>query len=314
MAVKGRRMSEARYTIAELADKSGVPRTTINDWLSRYAQYIDFKMQGRRRLYTDKSVEVLVEIAKLRSEGKSSFEIDEELAKKHPVHGEVTPPPMEIKSTSEESVKQIEADNQNSALPTETLPQTLKPMSQEEYSLIAKKQSDEIASMISAQIKMMSERISEMEEQSRNNAAKASKWISIAFILLAVIVIIGLAALIKTSAFFKENLNLQSERNNLLKTLNHKEEMIQDKSNQVIRLEKNNGDLSQELKKLEAEKTVQQKEFELLLKENKGMEAETAKLREELAARKLEELKKLEAASSVINKEAEKKTEEAEKQ
>lgn len=309
-------MSDSRYTIAELADKSGVPRTTINDWLSRYSQYIEFKMQGRRRLYTDKSVEVLVEIAKLRSEGKSSFEIEEELSKKHPVHGEVTPPPIEMKSSPEEVSEDLATDTEtpNASAQMETLPQTLKPMSQEEYSLIAKKQSDEIASMISAQIKMMSERMAEMEEQNIKNAAKASKWVATAFILLVVILIIGLAALLKTSAFFKENLNLQTERNTLLKTLNKKEEMIQDKSVQVIKLEKNNGELSQELKKLEAEKDAQQKEFDILLKENKGMEAETAKLREELATRKLEELKKLEAASSAAAQDNETKAENLEKQ
>ena len=77
-----------KYTLSDLADLLMVPRTTINDWLTRYSQYIDFKIQGKRKIYLDSSVDVLREISALRNNGLSSFDIEEELAKRHPVHAE----------------------------------------------------------------------------------------------------------------------------------------------------------------------------------------------------------------------------------
>ena len=54
------------YTVMELAERVGVPRTTINDWLSRYAPYIDFTMQGKRRIYSENTLSVLLRKAMFR--------------------------------------------------------------------------------------------------------------------------------------------------------------------------------------------------------------------------------------------------------
>ncbi len=86
---------EKKYSVIELAEIIGVPRTTINDWLGRYSQYIDFVMQGKRRAYTESSVQVLKEVSELRNAGKSSFEIENELAKRYAVHAEPAPPERE---------------------------------------------------------------------------------------------------------------------------------------------------------------------------------------------------------------------------
>lgn len=86
---------EKKYSVIELAEIIGVPRTTINDWLGRYSQYIDFVMQGKRRAYTESSVQVLKEVSELRNAGKSSFEIENELAKRYAVHAEPAPPEQE---------------------------------------------------------------------------------------------------------------------------------------------------------------------------------------------------------------------------
>ena len=39
-------MTGKNYTVMELAEQIGVPRTTINDWPGRYSQYIDTVVQG----------------------------------------------------------------------------------------------------------------------------------------------------------------------------------------------------------------------------------------------------------------------------
>lgn len=76
----------AKYTVIELAELLGAKRTTVNDWLSKYALYIEFSVQGKRRIYTDSALNVLKKVAELRAKGLSSFEIDAELAKTYAVH------------------------------------------------------------------------------------------------------------------------------------------------------------------------------------------------------------------------------------
>ncbi len=80
------------YSVAALAAKLGVPRTTINDWLGRYGNYIDSENVGRRRIFSERSLTVLQEIAALRDQGKSGFEIEAELMRRHGVSPEIAAP------------------------------------------------------------------------------------------------------------------------------------------------------------------------------------------------------------------------------
>ncbi len=102
------------YSVAELVDAVGVPRTTINDWLARYAKYIDFETRGKRKVYFPSSVAVLREISGLRNAGKSSFEIEDELMRNHPLrpdpvdHPDVPPP--EAGAESQALVRQMPAE------------------------------------------------------------------------------------------------------------------------------------------------------------------------------------------------------------
>ena len=80
------------YSISDLADQVGVPRTTITDWLGKYARFIELQTQGRRRFYTDRTLSVLCKVAELRSAGRSIGDIDGELERIFPVHPTVEPP------------------------------------------------------------------------------------------------------------------------------------------------------------------------------------------------------------------------------
>ena len=75
-------MESKNYTVMELAEQIGVPRTTINDWLARYSMYIDTVAQGKRKVYPETALAVLREVASLRSAGKAFSEIETELAAK----------------------------------------------------------------------------------------------------------------------------------------------------------------------------------------------------------------------------------------
>ena len=84
-------MSQTTYSAAALATELNVPRTTINDWLNRYADYIDTIAVGKRKVYSQESLEVLKTIANLRDNGKSGAEIEQFLAQNHGIRPEVAP-------------------------------------------------------------------------------------------------------------------------------------------------------------------------------------------------------------------------------
>lgn len=80
------------YSISDLADQVGVPRTTITDWLGKYARFVELRTQGRRRFYTERTLAVLCKVAELRAAGRSTGDIDGELERIFPVHPTVEPP------------------------------------------------------------------------------------------------------------------------------------------------------------------------------------------------------------------------------
>ena len=80
------------YSISDLAEQVGVPRTTITDWLGKYSRFIELQTQGRRRFYTERTLAVLCKIAEFRNAGRSIADIDAELERVFPVHPTVEPP------------------------------------------------------------------------------------------------------------------------------------------------------------------------------------------------------------------------------
>ena len=85
-------MMEGRtYLASDLAGELGLPRST-NDWLVRYADYLEVDTRGKRKVYSAKSLRILKEISEMRNEGKSSFEIEQLLASRYGIRPEVAPP------------------------------------------------------------------------------------------------------------------------------------------------------------------------------------------------------------------------------
>ncbi len=129
---------EKKYSVIELSEILGVKRTTINDWLSKYAMYIETQIQGKRKIYTESALTVLQKIAELRSKNMSSFDIDTELTKQFAVHPQ--PEPIEKEGKTEQTIPTDEvAENlTDKKMTDETAPENVavKPSSPTEDALI----------------------------------------------------------------------------------------------------------------------------------------------------------------------------------
>lgn len=78
------------YSVSDLAALLEVPRTTVNDWLKKYDRYVDFEMRGRRKVYTDASLEVLRKISSARDQGTAAADLERFLASSCAVRPEIT--------------------------------------------------------------------------------------------------------------------------------------------------------------------------------------------------------------------------------
>ena len=84
-------MSSNTYSVAALAAALNVPRTTVNDWLAKYENFIDASAVGKRKVYSEQTLAVLQEVARLRDQGKTGAEIELALEQSHGVTPEITP-------------------------------------------------------------------------------------------------------------------------------------------------------------------------------------------------------------------------------
>ena len=108
-------MTNQTYSAAALAAQLNVPRTTINDWLSRYEDFIDVEMLGKRKVYSQRSLEVLQAVQRLRDEGKNGTEISVFLSQNYGINPEVTVEPA----------KPAAADEEKTAAPSLAVPENL---------------------------------------------------------------------------------------------------------------------------------------------------------------------------------------------
>ena len=83
--------SKNSYSVSDLANLLQVPRTTVNDWLKKFDRYIDFEMRGRRKVYTDASLEVLQLISSARDRGTPLTDLEQELSQRCAVRPEISP-------------------------------------------------------------------------------------------------------------------------------------------------------------------------------------------------------------------------------
>ncbi|MCX6985344.1 MAG: MerR family transcriptional regulator, partial [Lentisphaerae bacterium] len=269
-------MSEIKkYTVIELAEVLNVPRTTVTDWLVRYSSYIEYKVQGKRKIYIEASVNVLKEISELRNKGLSSFDIEEELAKKHPVHGVVS-----------DQMRMEEGEN-----PAEEPDST---------GIVLRKSVTEMGETIKKTLMEMSRRIEEVEKLNAENAVRANRWFTLVIVLIVVLIIVGFFAFQKIETSYRENRKLQDESISYLTDLKSAKEQIRSNVLDLTTREKQISALETGLEK-------QAKEFEEMIARAKkdsdsAKTAEILELRNKFAEEKLNMLRELERSSNEKHK------------
>ncbi|OGV60399.1 MAG: hypothetical protein A2X45_18680 [Lentisphaerae bacterium GWF2_50_93] len=263
-----------KYTVIELAEVLNVPRTTVTDWLVRYSSYIDYKIQGKRKVYTDSSVSVLKEISELRNKGLSSFDIEEELAKRHPVHGEVS------------DKEQHEGEG-------------LEPEESDSTSLVLRKSMTEMGETIKNTLLEMNRRIEEMEKVNAANAARANLWFAVVIILFFALVAAGCFFYLKIETSYTENQRILLDNRTYLNDLKTAQEQmnanktaIREKENEILKLESGLEKQAKELRDSETSRAT-----EMIDLKNKFAEEKLNLLKElENARQDREKLAQLQAA------------------
>ena len=114
------------YLVSDLASELNVPRTTVNDWLRIYGDYLESEVRGKRKVYPERSLGILREIKTMREAGSAQTAIEHFLADKYgirpePVSGPETPAPTP--APAPEPASPAKEGSPRPAAPAET-PQT----------------------------------------------------------------------------------------------------------------------------------------------------------------------------------------------
>lgn len=261
------------YIIADFVKILGVARTTLNDWLVRYEQYIEYEVRGHRKIYFETSLNVLKDIAEMRKDGKNTSEILAELSKKHPVNADIAP---EAEKTPQENLPAQKEASLDSLLPV------FKQQNEEMERLLVRKLQDMAADLHHAQL-------------DANHVSKANtRWIALC---IALVVALGGTILYNTKnvhdvlnsqqkAFSgaQEKLGKSIEQSGAAITGESKKREAADQKHQekiddlTILLSKSNQKSSKEIQMLKKEITANRKAFKDTLEKNNMKMLEQHKL------------------------------------
>ncbi len=282
------------YIIADFVKILGVARTTLNDWMIRYEQYIESEVRGHRKIYFATSLNVLMDIAEMRDAGKTSSEILTELSNRHPVNADIAPePPREEK-------KHLSAKKDSSfeALPpigkqqSGEMGQLLVRQLQDLASELHKTQLDAILPVVKQETarleRIMIRKLQDMAldlhqiQLDANHLAKQSS--NRLLLVIALVLTLGVALILTTSniktALIDQQKNFDSAQQNLKKNISEnkllfiaesEDRKIANKQQQFklqnisATLERNNKNSRQDIDNLKANLSVQQKTFDVMM-------------------------------------------------
>ena len=259
-------MDGKNYTVMELAEQIGVPRTTINDWLARYSQYIDSTLQGKRKVYPESALTVLREIAALRNSGKSFPEIETELSAKHPIRA-VPVPPQEEKTEAKPSAAENPAPE-------------AKPGTGENnagFAVIARQQSEEIGRLIGESFRNMEQRIQGLEKLSAAQRRLSYLWLTACICFAVLLAATGYWAWIRMRAAGEENRRLRDQQVENTARLTKLQE-------QSVTLIAGNRDFQANIAKLQSELKQQKQEFDQNIRAEKERLTELHRAQEKTLA------------------------------
>ena len=299
------------YSISDLADQVGVPRTTITDWLGRYARFIELHTQGRRRFYTERTLSVLCKVAELRTAGRSIGDIDGELERIFPVHPTVEPPD----APAGESVRQ-ETGQDPSASSAGAPGQTFPVVKQENF--------DELYDLLGTKFTDLCDAMGEVNRKADASARRLR--LMLAAIVMTVVVLAGILAL-SYAYFLVQRENTATGRNavSAIAALssgsetrgNAIREDVGALAGDVSGLAGDVSGMNDEIKKLSADLPAQREAFEAAIEEMKrssGSELEAQKARfeaqialekEQFAAERLKLLQQIDSLQDRLNRASE---------
>ncbi len=307
--------SQNLYSISDLADQVGVPRTTITDWLGKYARFIELQTQGRRRFYTDRTLSVLCKVAELRTAGRSIGDIDGELERIFPVHPTVEPP--DAAGTEQNPAENPAGPDAASSNPG---PQNYPVVKQENF--------DELYDMLGAKFTDLCDAMSAVNKKADVSARRLRLMLAVA--VMVIVVLAGFLALfyvnflvqrdntaasrdaasaiaaLTAGSETRENA-LRTDVGNLSGSVSGMEGRMSGLAGSVSGMEGRVSDMNEELRKLRADLPAQRAAFEAAIEEMKKasgsaqeaqqaqFEARIALEKEQFAAERLKLLQQIES-------------------
>ena len=279
---------KGKYRVSDLVSETGVPRTTINDWLQRFSQYLGFEMQGKRKLYSQHALEVIREIIRLRDSGCNIIEIEEKLAAEYPIKPEIAEPGEPNPEETESPMPEQNCGDNG-------------------YSLIARRQTEELARLLGEQLNNLHHRLSELENSSRADSRKHSRILA-ASIILCLALACAAAALFAQyrkelsdkTGLMNDNIRTATQLENSVRTLSERERHINDLSTTLLQSRNEYSSRVEQLKQqLNDEKSRLAAELESRRREQAQAHArELETLRESFAAERLQLMRKLDDIGS----------------
>lgn len=299
--------NKKNYSVTDLVTELKLPRSTVNDWLIRYEQYIEFTKRGKRKVFFESTLKVLQEISELRSQEKSSYEIEQELARRHPVQAEVTSSPAK---KNQENIKQNNsADN---LLPS------------------LNNQGAELTALFGTQFEEISKYLTAAEQQSKQVSGKIRRWYLTAMVLFALLTAAFAFAVVKiTKVLDDQNSQMSSNRgtmqqqnNSVIAELKSSKDSLKQTQQTIVaqaanlnkmglRLDHNATDYTKNIAELKNGLKDQRERFAAMLENarknaEKEKAAELARQRDAFAKQQLVKLHHLETMSANLKKQQEK--------
>ncbi len=166
------------YSISDLADQVGVPRTTITDWLGKYARFVELRTQGRRRFYTERTLAVLCKVAELRAAGRSTGDIDGELERIFPVHPTVEPPdaPSDVSPGTAAGTSDSASSAPDAA-----------GSGQQTYPVVKQDNSDELYDLLGAKFSDLCDAMGEVNRKADTSARRLRLMLAVAVMIIVVL-------------------------------------------------------------------------------------------------------------------------------
>lgn len=304
--------TEKNYLVSDLASELGVPRTTVNDWLRIYGDYLESDVRGKRKVYPERTLAILKEIKAMRESDQPQNAIEQFLADKYGIRPEPIAP-------AHEPAKSVD-----SAAPT---PETAESAAPKSEALVRP----------DPELRELFQRILEQETERRTAARRAVRGmfaLALALLLLLTFAVLGIAYYFHGKLMEAERLSAQRQQSadqaiaaaaerlaELRKTQETARTAAEEHARQLekltVTLDRTRQDYQQESAKLKSELADQKEAADRALEELKKTEegrraAEIAELRRTFAAGQTALLRELDAVKNV-QKQVEKEKVEAEK-